>query len=256
MPTWNPLEYLKFAGYRLRPALDLLAPISLDSPRAVYDLGCGPGNITRLLKERWPGAAVTGVDSPSEMLVRASQEAPDVTLLLADIGQWSPPAPADLLFSNATMHWLDDHQRLLPRLVAQLAPGGVLAVQMPCNRDAPCHLLIDAAASDGPWRLRLSQVRPIFRSVESAEAYYRIFAPLARRVDIWETEYLHVLEGDNPVLEWTKGTALRPYLDVLNEPDRGAFLATYATRVSAAYPKQPDGHTLLPFNRIFLIAQV
>jgi trans-aconitate 2-methyltransferase len=256
MPTWNPLEYLKFAGYRLRPALDLLAPISLDSPRAVYDLGCGPGNITRLLGERWPGAAVTGVDSSSEMLVRASQEAPDVTLLLADIGQWSPPAPADLLFSNATMHWLDDHQRLLPRLVAQLAPGGVLAVQMPCNRDAPCHLLIDAAASDGPWRLRLSQVRPIFRSVESAEAYYRILAPLARRVDIWETEYLHVLEGDNPVLEWTKGTALRPYLDVLDEPDRGAFLATYAARVSAAYPKQPDGHTLLPFNRIFLIAQV
>jgi trans-aconitate 2-methyltransferase len=116
--------------------------------------------------------------------------------------------------------------------------------------------LIDAAASEGPWQPQLSQVRPIFQSVESAETYYRILAPLAFRVDIWETEYVHVLEGDNPVLEWTKGTALRPYLDVLDEPDRGAFLATYATRVAAAYPKQPDGRTLLPFNRIFLIAQV
>jgi trans-aconitate 2-methyltransferase len=256
MPTWDPFDYLKFADYRLRPAVDLLAQIPLDSPRTVYDLGCGPGNITRLLGERWPGAAVTGVDSSSEMLVRARQEAPDVTLVQADIAQWSPPAPAHLLFSNATLHWLDDHRRLLPRLVAQLAPGGVLAVQMPRNHDAPSHLLIEAAASDGPWRPRLSQVRPVLRSVESAEAYYRILAPLARRLDIWETEYLHVLEGDNPVLEWTKGTALRPYLDVLDEPDRGAFLATYATRVSAAYPKQPDGRTLLPFNRIFLTAQV
>ncbi len=256
MPTWDPHEYLKFADRRLRPALDLVARIPPDSPRTVYDLGCGPGNITRLLAERWPGAAVTGVDSSSEMLAKASEEAPGVALLQADIAQWSPPAPADLLFSSATMHWLDDHRRLLPRLVAQLAPGGVLAVQMPCNRDAPCHLLIDAAASNGPWRSLLSQVRPIFRSVESADVYYGILAPLARRVDIWETEYLHVLEGDNPVVEWTRGTGLRPYLDVLDDPDRSGFLAAYAARISAAYPKQPDGRTLLPFRRLFLIAQV
>ena len=151
MPTWDPGQYLKFADYRLRPALDLLAQISLDSPRNVYDLGCGPGNITRLLAERWPGAAVTGIDSSSEMLDKASEEAPTVSLSRADIAQWSAPKPADLLFSNATMHWLDDHGRLLPRLLAQLAPGGVLAVQMPHNRDAPSYLLIEAAASDGPW---------------------------------------------------------------------------------------------------------
>ena len=156
MPTWDPLEYLKFADYRLRPALDLLAQISLDSPRTVYDLGCGPGNITRLLGERWPGAAVTGVDSSSEMLIRARQEAPDVTFLQADIAQWSPPAPAHLLFSNATLHWLDDHRRLLPRLVAQLAPGGVLAVQMPRNHDAPSHLLIEAAGLG--WALAAAAV--------------------------------------------------------------------------------------------------
>jgi len=256
VPTWDPRQYLKFADNRLRPALDLLAQISLDSPRDVYDLGCGPGNITRLLAERWPGAAVTGIDSSSEMLVTASEEAPTVRLLRADIAQWSAPKQADLLFSNATMHWLDDHGRLLPHLLAQLVPGGVLAVQMPRNHDAPSYQLIEAAASDGPWAPRLSQVRSVLRSVESAEAYYRILAPLARRVDIWETEYLHVLEGDSPVLEWFKGTALRPYLDVLDEPNRGAFLAAYATRIAAAYPKQVDGCTLLPFRRIFLIAQV
>ena len=174
----------------------------------------------------------------------------------ADIAHWSPPRPADLLFSNATLHWLDDHRQLLPRLVAGVTPGGVLAVQMPNNPDAPSHLSIEAAASDGPWRGRLSQVRPVLRSVESAESYYRILAPLARRIDIWESEYLHVLEGEDPVLEWTRGTALRPYLDVLDEPDRSGFLASYASRVSAAYAKQPDGRTLMPFRRIFLVAYV
>src|SRR5262249_36703513 len=167
----------------------------------------------------------------------------------------SPPSSAHLLFSNATLHWLDDHPRLLPRLAAHLAPGRVLAVQLPCNRDAPCHLLINAAASDGPWRQGLAQVRPIYRAVESPEVYDQILAPLAERVDIWQTEYLHVLEGENPVFEWTKGTELRPYLDVLDETNRSAFLAAYATRVAAAYPKQPDGRTLLPFRRIFLIVQ-
>ena len=170
-------RYLKFADHRLRPALDLLAQIPLDSPGTVYDLGCGPGNITRLLADRWPGAVVIGVDSSSEMLARAGQEVPEVSLQHADIAQWSPTVPAHLLFSNATMHWLDDHRPLLPHLVGQLTRGGVLAVQIPCNRDAPCHLLIDATASDGPWRPRLSQVRPIFQSVESPEVYYQILAP-------------------------------------------------------------------------------
>jgi len=256
MPTWDPRQYLKFADHRLRPALDLLAQIPLDSPRTVYDLGCGPGNITRLLAGRWPAATITGVDSSPEMLAKARQEAPAVTFVQADIAQWSPPAPADLLFSNATLHWLDDHGRLLPRLMAQLASGGVLAVQMPHNHQAPSHLLMGAAAEDGPWRAKLSLVRLILRSVASANAYYRILAPVARRVDIWESEYLHVLEGDNPVVEWTKGTALRPYLDALDEPDRSGFFAAYSARIAAAYPKQADGRTLLPFRRIFFIALV
>ena len=255
MPTWDPKQYLKFSDHRLRPALDLMAQIPLTGPGIVYDLGCGPGTITRLLAERWPGAAVTGIDSSADMLAKARREAPKVAFQQADIAHWSPPAPADLVFSNAALHWLDDHASLLPRLAAQLAPGGVLAVQLPCNRDSPSHLLMDEAAADGPWRPRLAQLRPVYRSVETTDAYYRILAPVMRQVDIWETTYLHVLQGDNPVVEWTKGTALRPYLDALEEPERAAFLAAYAARVAAAYPRQPDGRTLLPFRRIFFIAQ-
>ncbi len=253
--TWDPNQYLKFSDHRLRPALDLMAQIPLDGPRAIYDLGCGPGNITRLLAERWPGAAVTGVDTSADMLAKARKEAPGVAFEQADIAHWSPPAPADLLFSNATFHWLDDHALLLPRLVSHLAPDGVLAVQMPCNRDSPSHLLMDATAADGPWRARLPQIRPVYRSVETTEAYYRILAPVVRQVDIWETTYLHVLDGDNPVVEWTKGTALRPYLDALDEPERSQFLAAYAARIVDAYPKQPDGSTLLAFRRIFFTAR-
>jgi trans-aconitate 2-methyltransferase len=256
MPTWDPRQYLKFTDHRLRPALDLLAQIQLDDPRIVFDLGCGPGNITRLLAERWPGAQVVGLDSSAAMLAKARQEAPAVTFVEADINNWTAPLPPQLLFSNATLHWLDGHAKLLPRLLQQLTSGGVLAVQMPRNHDAPSHLLMTAAAEDGPWRLRLADVRHVLRSVESPDAYYRTLAPIARRIDIWETEYLHVLEGENPVVEWTKGTGLRPYLDALDEPDRSGFIAAYSARIAAAYPKQADGRTLLPFRRIFLIAQV
>jgi trans-aconitate 2-methyltransferase len=253
--TWDPQQYLKFADYRLRPALDLLARIPLDAPAVVYDLGCGPGNITRLLTERWPGARVVGIDASAEMLARARREAPGIAFVQADIAHWSAPEPAALVFSNSTLQWLDDHQVLLPRLIAQLAPGGILAVQMPRNHDAPSHALMWAVAEAGPWRSRLREARPI-SAVGAPDAYYRLLAPLARQVDIWETEYLHVLAGDNPVVEWTKGTGLRPFLDALDEPERGRFLADYAARIALAYPRQADGRTLLPFRRIFIVARL
>jgi trans-aconitate 2-methyltransferase len=248
MPTWDPNQYLKFSDNRLRPALDLMAQIPLENPRVICDLGCGPGNITRLLAQRWPDATVTGVDSSAAMLATARREAPAITFQQANIAHWSPPAPADLLFSNATLHWLDDHAKLLPRLITLLAPGGVLAVQIPRNQHSPSHTLIDT------WRARLARVRAIYGSVLAPDEYYRILAPVARRVDIWESDYLHTLEGDNPVVDWMKGTALRPYLEALDEPERGDFLAAYAKRIAAAYPKEPDGRTLLPFRRLFFIA--
>jgi trans-aconitate 2-methyltransferase len=259
MSTWDPNQYLKFSDHRLRPALDLLAQIALEAPRSVYDLGCGPGNITHLIAERWPGATVTGLDSSAEMLAKARRDFPKLELVQADIASWSPPAPADLLFTNATLQWLEDHERLLPRLVGQLASGGILAVQMPRNHRSPSHTLIEEAAAAGPWSAGLAAVRR--RSVDAPEFYYRLLASRTKRLDIWETEYLQVLPptgpgGENAVVAWTKGTSLRPYFDALDEPERTSFLDAYRTRIAAAYPAQPDGSTLLPFKRIFIVAQV
>jgi trans-aconitate 2-methyltransferase len=252
--SWDPGQYLKFADHRLRPALDLLARVPAEEPGAVFDLGCGAGNVTRVLAERWPEARVTGVDSSMPMLEKARAAAPRIAFIHADLAAWTAPEPAGLVYSNAALHWLGEHAALFPRLMAQLAPGGVLAVQMPRNHGAPSHTLMLEAAEAGPWRARLAGVESI-RPVHAPEAYYRLLAPLAARLDIWECEYLQVLEGDNPVVEWTKGTALRPYLDALDDAGRKGFLAAYAERIAAAYPRQPDGRTLFPFRRIFIVAQ-
>ena len=252
-PGWDPGKYLEFAGPRLRPALDLLARVPLPAPVTVYDLGCGAGNVTKLLAERWPGSTVTGVDGSPAMLATARAAAPAIAWVEADLATWHPPRPAELFFSNAALHWLEDHPRLFPRLVADLAPGGVLAVQMPRNHGAPSHTEMVAAAEAGPWRERL---RPLLRGRPVAESsvYHGILAPHVSRLDIWETEYLHVLEGDNPVVEWTRGSALKPLVDGLAEPDRSAFLAEYSGRIARAYPPGPDGRTLLPFRRLFIVA--
>jgi trans-aconitate 2-methyltransferase len=252
-PGWDPGKYLEFADQRLRPALDLLARIPLAAPAVVYDLGCGAGNVTRRLAERWPGAAVTGVDSSGAMLARARAADPGIAWVEADLGTWRAPRAADLVFSNAALHWLDEHAALFPRLIGELAPGGVLAAQMPRNHGAPSHTEMAAAAEAGPWRSRLA---PLLRArpVASPDVYYDLLAPHVARLDVWETEYLHVLEGENPVVEWTRGSALKPLLDALEEPERSAFLADYAARIARAYPRRPDGRTLLRFRRLFIVA--
>jgi trans-aconitate 2-methyltransferase len=250
---WDPAKYLEFAGPRLQPALDLLARIPLAAPAVVYDLGCGAGNVTRLLRQRWPGAELTGVDASPAMLAAAARAVPNVRWVQADLEGWAPPRPAEVIFSNAALHWLGDHATLLPRLLGHLAPGGVLAVQMPRNHGAPSHTEMVRAAEAGPWRERLA---PLLRRAPVAPpaVYHDILAPRAGRLEIWETEYLHVLEGENPVVEWTRGSALKPLLDALAPPEREAFLADYAARIAAAYPRRPDGWTLFPFRRLFILA--
>jgi trans-aconitate 2-methyltransferase len=251
---WDPHQYLAFAGPRLRPALDLLGRLDLRSPRTVFDLGCGPGQVTRLLAARWPAAHVTGVDGSAAMLEAARREPSPVTWVEADLRAWRPAEPADLLFSNAALHWLDGHAALFPRLAGSLAPGGILAVQMPLNHQAPSHLAVEETVHTGPWRARLA---PILRRRPVAEpaAYLDWLAPTVASVDLWVTEYLHVLEGEDPVVEWVKGSALKPLLDALAPPERAAFLADYSARVARAYPRRPDGRTLLPFRRLFLVAR-
>jgi trans-aconitate 2-methyltransferase len=250
---WDPAQYRKFADHRLRPAIDLLARIDADEPREVYDLGAGTGRVTRLLQERWPRAKVTGVDHSREMLAEAKAASPRLHWELCDLDAWSPPHPADVIYSNAALHWLGDHDRLFPALLAALAPGGVLAVQMPRNFSAPSHTLIAEAARGGPWRAKLA---PLLRAPPVAEPsfYYDVLVPCAASLDIWETEYLHVLVGEDPVKDWVKGTWLRPLLDALRDPERSAFEACYGRMVARAYPRRADGLTLFPFRRLFIVA--
>lgn len=251
--SWNPEQYLKFAQPRLRPALDLLARIDLSAPARIVDLGCGTGSITGLMARRWPAAQITGVDDSASMLERARAEHPGIRWQQQSMADWRADEPVDLLFSNAALHWLPDHPALFASLIGQLAPGGVLAVQMPRNFSAPSHTAIADTVREGPWRARLEPlIRPL--PVMEPAAYFEICAPLAADVDLWETEYLQVLTGQDPVKEWTKGTWLRQFLDALDEPQRSRFEADYAARVARAYPPLPDGRTLFPFRRLFLIA--
>jgi trans-aconitate 2-methyltransferase len=256
--SWDPSQYLKFADQRRRPAIDLLSRIALDAPKRVYDLGCGAGNVTRLLAARWPQAHMVGVDSSAAMLEKAGTDkspagAPAIEWVQADLATWKPDTPPDLIYSNAALHWLDDHRGLFPRLVAALAPGGVLAVQMPRNHQAPSHTGMADAARSGRWRATLE---PLLREgpVQQPSVYFDILAGAGVRADIWETEYLQLLEGEDAVVEWTKGTALKPLLDALDEPARGQFLADYKARMRAAYPRRADGVTLFPFRRLFIVA--
>jgi trans-aconitate 2-methyltransferase len=254
LDSWDPTQYGKFADARLRPALDLLAQVDLADPAAVYDLGCGNGRMTNLSARRWPDARVTGLDTSPAMLAAARRDFPRQSFIQADVQSWTAEVAADLLFSNAALQWLDQHERLFPRLLRQLKPGGQLAVQMPRNHDQPSHQAILAAAEAGPWRDRL---KPLLRPspVASPETYYALLSPDARRLDIWETTYLHVLIGDNPVAEWTKGTALKPLLDALEGSMREDFEAAYRARIAAAYPPGADGRTLFPFRRLFIVAE-
>ncbi len=252
--SWDPAQYLKFAGERMRPAVDLLARVAAEAPQAVVDLGCGAGNLAPLLMARWPGAQLTGVDSSPEMLARARAAHPKAQFVQDDIGAWRPARPVDVLYSNAALHWLDGHERLLPALLEALAPGGWLAVQMPRNFSAPSHTSIVETIEQGPWRARLE---PLVRRepVAAPGFYWRLLEPRAAELQVWETEYLQVLEGDNPVAEYTKGTWLKQFLDRLAGPERDAFEAEYRKRVLAWYPPEADGRTLFPFRRLFLVAR-
>jgi trans-aconitate 2-methyltransferase len=251
--AWDPAQYLNFAGPRLRPAIDLLQRVDVESPGAVYDLGAGVGNVTRLLAARWPDARIVGIDSSAEMLAKAAAENPGIEWQQADLASWRPSRPADVIYSNAALHWLDGHDELMAELLTCLNPGGVLAVQIPRKFGAPSHTSISDTALAGPWRETLE---PLLRPSPVAEPafYYDRLAPRAASLDIWETEYLQVLEGANPVKEWTKGTWLLPLLAALEEPHRGRFEAAYGERVAAFYPPRRDGKTLFPFRRMFLIA--
>lgn len=256
---WTPERYLQFADQRLRPALDLLHRVRLESAERVVDLGCGTGEVTRLLAERFAGAEVRGLDHSPQMLERAGATASRVRWQQVDIAAWEPEEPADLIFSNAALHWLSGHRQLFPRLLGLLRPGGCLAVQMPLSWQAPSHRLMRQTLADGgpdsgplgseELRRTLSRNR-----VEEAELYHDLLAPLTRTLDIWETEYLQVLTGEDPVFAWVAGAGLRPVLNALDGEELERFSRLYRRRLHGAYPPRPDGTTLYPFRRLFIVA--
>lgn len=251
--AWSPNQYLKFSEPRFRPAQDLIGRISIEAPSTIYDLGCGPGNVTQLLLDRWPAAQITGVDDSAEMLEQARQSHAGIFWLQQSIATWAPTVQPDVVFSNAALHWLPDHRHLFPKLMSFVAPGGILAVQMPRNFGAASHSLIDDVAREGPWHSRLHHLlQP--PPVGDPACYYDLISEFADGIDIWETEYLQVLRGDNPVKEWTKGTWLKQFLDALLPAERPKFEAAYAQRVKNAYPQSSGGETLFPFRRLFVVA--
>ena len=254
MAVWNPQLYLQFGNERTQPSIDLANRIALESPRRVVDVGCGPGNSTAMLRQRWPDAEVIGFDSSPEMIAVATAQHPEGTWLLADAATWAAEQPFDVVFSNAALQWLPDHATLLPHLLGQVAPGGALAVQIPTHERSAVHQRIHALANEPQWRERMEGARSAL-TIKQPSFYYDVLQPLAVRLDIWETTYYHVLESSDAIVEWIRSTGLRPYFEALeSDEQREAFLAKLRAGVAQDYPQQRDGRVLLPFPRLFMVA--
>ena len=245
---WSAKQYLKFADERTRPPRDLLAQVPLDSPRRVADLGCGPGNSTELLVERYPNAKVIGVDSSLDMLRQARKQLPGCTFVEGDLSTWMPEPGTELLFGNAVFHWVPDHLQALARLLQSLPTGGVLAVQMPDNTNEPALMMMEKVAA------ALAQPNVARNDLPQPEQYYDVLRPLCSHIDIWHTHYNHVIENHVGVVEWFKGSGMRPFLAPLSAAARETFLAKYTDEIRNAYPARFDGKVMLKFPRLFILA--
>jgi trans-aconitate 2-methyltransferase len=260
MPAWNSDTYLKFANERTQPATDLAARVAITAPKRVIDLGCGPGNSTAVVAQRWPSARITGVDNSSAMLATARRDFPGWDWQEADIATWAATGLSargdrpDVLFSNAALQWVPNHHALLNDLLQNVASGGALAFQVPHNLDAPPQCYLRELAASKAWSKRFTRV-PVSWHVETAAFYYDVLTPLSARVDLWFTEYAHVLSGPDAVVEWYRGTGLRPFLDALpDDTARDGFLHDYLAALTPEYPRQSDGKILMYFRRLFVIA--
>jgi len=251
---WSPKQYTTFEDERTRPVRDLLAAVPGRVAATAVDLGCGPGNSTELLLQRFPDAEVTGLDSSPDMIAAAQARLPQLRFRVADIATWDAAGPFDAILANAVLQWLPDHAGLLPRLAAKLAPGGSLAVQVPDNLNEPAHRIMRDVAADGPWAAKLANAAGARAGMGTPDWYYGVLRPHCARVDVWRTTYHHPLAGGaDAVVEWFKGSGLRPFLAPLNASEKDGFLAEYRDRIGSAYPALPDGSVLLPFPRLFLV---
>jgi trans-aconitate 2-methyltransferase len=252
--TWDPDRYLTYADERGRPFVELMARVGAEAPASVVDLGCGPGNLTSLLRERWPDADISGLDSSREMIEQARSAEPSITFEVADLRGWAAAGdPVDVLVSNATLQWVPDHLDLLPSLVGRVRPGGWLALQVPGNFEEPSHTIRRDLAAEASYAEHTRDVA--VPSSHDPVVYLEALAGLGCTVDAWETTYLHVLTGPDPVFAWVSGTGARPTLQALPDDLRPAFEDEFRRRLRAAYPER-DGRVVLPFRRVFAVAQV
>lgn len=250
---WDPERYLTYADERGRPFVELVQRIDADAPRTVVDLGCGPGNLTQRLAGRWPHATVTGLDSSPEMIARARKDVPAIDFAVADLRAWAPAAPVDVLVSNATLQWIPGHLELLPALFGHVAAGGWLAFQVPGNFGEPSHTLLADLSAEPRYASHLQHLVP--NRSHDAATYLGALEGVAKQVDAWETTYLHVLPGADAVFTWISGTGARPTLAALPPDLRAEFETEYRARLRAAYPLRRDGTVVLPFRRIFVVAE-
>lgn len=254
MDDWNARQYLKFEDDRTRPPRDLLAQVPLGRAHRVVDLGCGPGNSTEILVARYPDAEVIGLDSSVDMLRQARERLPKCKFIQADVLTWTPKERTDLLFANAVFQWVPDHSTVLRRLVQTLPQGGVLAVQMPDNTEEPALTLMREVADKGPWASNPAMAEAARVDLPSPEDYYDLLKPLCRHVDIWHTIYNHVMTGPEAIVEWFKGSSLRPFLSALDARMAEEFNAVYTAKIARHYTARIDGRVLLKFPRLFIVA--
>jgi trans-aconitate 2-methyltransferase len=253
--NWSATQYTRFEAERNRPIQDLLAQLADRTAARAADIGCGPGNSTQLLLGRFPDATVVAMDSSADMIAAARKRLPHLSFAIEDIATWRNPGPFDVILANAALQWVPDHAALLPALLAKLAPGGQLAVQTPDNLDEPAHRLMREVAATGPWAEKLTRASQAREGRHGADWYYSALRKVGAEVDIWRTTYHHPLAGGaGAIVEWFKGTGLRPFLEPLEAQERTAFLTRYQAALSQAYPAFPDGTVLLPFPRLFFIA--